>query len=345
MHLLICFVKKTMSIRRVVFYFMAFLISGCTKNGTSTSTLAGNWVRRSDFEGKARTEAVASVASDGKVYTGLGFDGTNRLTDFWEYDATQDWWIPKDSFPGTARNSAVSFAAAGKVYVGLGFDGVNYLKDFWQYDPSTDKWTQLADFPGSARYGAVAFSIGDKGYICSGYDGNYLKDFWQYDPATDAWIKKISPGGSKRNEAVVFVINNKAYLCTGVNNGDYVNDMFVYDPASETWTEERKLTNVSDQGYDDLYTTIVRTNAVAFSLNGKGYITTGLSSSYLNNTWEYDPGTDQWTEKTAFEGTGRDGAIGFSVNNRAFVGLGKSASLRFDDLREFLPDATYNQND
>jgi N-acetylneuraminic acid mutarotase len=334
-----------MRINRAYSLLLIPLLFSCTKSSTSSTDLVGNWTRRSDFEGKGRTEAVSAVSSDGKVYTGLGFDGTNRLTDFWAYDPEKDWWIEKSSFPGTPRNSAISFAANGRIYVGLGFDGVNYLKDFWEYDPSTDEWAQVADFAGTARSGAVAFSIDDKGYVCSGYDGNYLKDFWQYDPQTDTWTKKISPGGSKRNDAVVFVIGNKAYLCTGVNNGENVNDMFVYDPLAETWTEKRKLTNVSDETYDDNYSSIVRSNAVAFSINGKGYITTGTASSYLNNTWEYDPGTDQWTEKTAFEGTGRDGAIGFSVNNRAYVGLGKSSSLRFDDLREFIPDAVYDVND
>ncbi|MEO8582427.1 MAG: kelch repeat-containing protein, partial [Flavitalea sp.] len=308
--------------------FCLVILSGCVKSTSTSTTTVGNWVRSSDFEGKARTEAVAATASNGKVYVGLGFDGTNRLNDFWEYDATNDFWLKKKEFPGVARNSAVAFSANGKVYVGTGYDGVNYLTDFWQYDPATDEWLQVADFPGSARYGSVAFSIADKGYVCAGYDGNYLKDFYEYDPVANTWVQKISPGGFKRNEAVAFVIDDKAYLCTGVNNGEYVNDLFVYDPSVDKWTEKRQITNVSTESYDDLYTTIARTNGVAFVLNGKGYVTTGLTSGYVNNTWEYDPATDVWVEKTAFEGAGREGAVGFSIDNRAFVGLGKSASLR-----------------
>lgn len=324
---------------------ISIVSSGCAKNSSSTTTTVGNWVRTSDFEGVGRSEAVVAVCSNGKAYLGLGFDGVNRLTDFWEYDPTNDFYLQKKSFPGTPRNSAISFSLNGKVYVGTGFDGVNYLKDFWVYDPATDEWSQLSDFPGSARYGATSFAISDKGYLTSGYDGNYLKDFWQYDPAGDHWTQKISPGGFKRNEAVAFVIDNKAYLCTGVNNGQYVNDMWMYDPSTEKWTEKRKLTNVDAGSFDDKYTTIVRTNAVAFTLNGKAYLTTGLASGYLNNTWEYDPANDQWTERTAFEGSQREGAISFTIDNKAFVGLGKSSNLRFDDMRSFDPTATYNAND
>src|SRR5690606_38322910 len=137
--------------------------------------------RKWDFEARARTEAVSTVTADGKVFAGLGFDGTNRLNDFWEYDSNGDVWYMRAAFPGVARNAAVCFSANNNVFVGLGYDGVNYLNDFWQYDPQTDAWEMIEDFPSTARAGAVGFSINDMGYVTSGYDGNYLKDFLQYD--------------------------------------------------------------------------------------------------------------------------------------------------------------------
>ena len=272
----------------------AFILFGCSKTSTSTTKI-GNWTKMGDFEGVARSEAV-SAELNGKVYVGLGFDGTYRLSDFWVYNSTQDFWLRKADFPGVARNSAVSFSAGGKIYVGLGFDGINYLKDFWAYDTLANSWTQVADFGGSARYSACGFSINDKGYVVSGYDGNQLKDFWMYDPGTNTWVQKVSPGGSKRSGAAVFVINNKAYLATGMNNGININDFWMYDPTVDAWTEKRKISNVSTDGYDDLYTTIIRNSGVGFTVttNGitKGYIATGTNSSYVLNTWEYDPTTD-----------------------------------------------------
>jgi N-acetylneuraminic acid mutarotase len=320
-----------------VFAFAA--LSGCSKDSSSDdTTLVGNWVRKGDFEGVARSEAV-SAELNGKEYAGLGFDGTTRLKDFWVYDPATDFWERKADFPGVARNSGVAFSAAGKIYVGLGFDGVNKLNDFWAYDPASNSWAQVANFGGSARYSAKAFSISDKGYVVSGYDGSQLKDFWKYDPLTNIWTQEVSPGGSKRSDAVVFVINNRAYLATGINNGSYINDFWMYNPeGGGTWTEKTKISNVSDDDYDDDYT-IVRSNAVAFSINGKGYITTGTNGSYTTTTWEYDPGTDRWTAKTGFQGTAREGAIGFNVGNRGFVALGRSSSYRFDDVRELSPDA------
>ena len=324
----------------------ATCLAGCTKTTDSEDEVVGNWVRRWDFEAKARTEAIATVTGESKVFVGLGFDGTNRLTDFWEYDNNGDVWYPRQSFPGTPRNSAICFSALNKVYVGLGYDGVDYLNDLWMYDPQTDNWDSVAHFPSTGRSGAIAFSINDMGYVSSGYDGNYLKDFWQYNAATDQWTKKTTHIGLKRNEGAAFVIDGKAYLCTGVNNGEYVNDFYAYDPATDSWESKRAITNADeDLDYDDDYISIARSNAVAFSLNGKGYITTGINASYRSNTWEYDPATDLWIERTAFEATGREGAVAFVVNNRAFVGLGNSSSLRFDDFREFLPTAEQVDND
>lgn len=324
----------------------AACLNGCTKTTESDDDLVGNWVRRWDFEAKGRTEAIATVTTDGKVFVGLGFDGKDRLTDFWEYDNNGDVWYPRQAFPGTPRNDAVSFSLQNKVYVGLGYDGVNYLNDFWRYDPATDTWDSVSALPSTGRSGAIGFAIGDRGYVSSGYDGNFLKDFWEYNPANDQWTKKATHIGLKREDGVAFVIEGKAYLCTGINNGEYVSDFYVYDQATDSWEAKRAITNAdSDLDYDDDYTTITRSNAVAFSLNGKGYITTGINGGYRSNTWEYDPATDLWIERTGFEATGREGAIAFVVNNRAFVGLGNSSNLRFDDFREFLPTAEQVDND
>ena len=56
---------------------------------------------------------------------------------------------------------------------------------------------------------------------------------------------------------------------------------------------------------------IVRSNAVAFIIGDKAYLTTGENGSLLSTTWEYDFATDLWTSKQAFEGAARTGAVGF----------------------------------
>ncbi|MBN2519099.1 MAG: galactose oxidase [Bacteroidales bacterium] len=313
--------------------------------------LIGNWVELSDFEGVPRTDAVGFAIGD-KGYLGTGYDGSERLNDFWEYDVSRNTWMQKADFPGAARNGAVGFSTETNGYIGTGYDGSNKLKDFWKYDPVLNTWDSIADFGGSARYGAVGFSISNKGYVGTGYDGNYLKDIWEYDPINNLWTQKVSLGGgvgstgnaSKRKDAVAFVINGKGYLCNGIDNAIYENDFWEYDPETDTWTGKSDISDATDEDFDDDYT-IIGINRVAFAINGKGYVATGGQGSAGSEVWEYDPVTDLWEKKTSFEGSGRIEAVSFSIGNRAYVTTGRNGSYYFDDIWAFDPDDEYNEYD
>ncbi|HPH85616.1 MAG TPA: kelch repeat-containing protein [Ferruginibacter sp.] len=330
---------------RIMAICIIVCFSQCSKDTTTDDEKVGDWARKSEFEGVGRTEAVSFVVDD-KVYVGGGYDGDDRLTDFWLLDDATGTWYQKANFPGTPRNSAISFSINGKGYIGTGIDeDDNKLKDFWQYDPTSDTWTQLADFPGTARYNAVGFSINSKGYISTGYDGNYLKDLWEYDPGNDTWTQKASLGGSKRSEAVSFVYDNKAYILTGTNNGSLLNDFWVYDPANNSWEEKRKLTDATDNDYDDDYDyNIVRKNAIISVMGNKAYLTSGNNGSAIASTWEYDISSDTWDEKTSFEGTAREGALGFTVRSNMYIVTGNNSSYEFDDMWQFFPAAEQDDN-
>lgn len=321
----------------------AIISQGCDSSSDSDDDLIGNWKKSSDFDGNARSEAVTFTIGD-YVYLSTGTTDRDRFKDCWEFSLARQYWSQKADLPGVARNSAVGFAINGKGYIGTGYDGVSKLNDFWEYDPSSNTWTQKADFAGSGRYDAVGFATGNKGYISCGFDGNYLKDLYQYDPLTNTWVQKASLGGSKRSAAMCFVINDKAYICSGNNNGSSINDLWVYDEASDSWTEKRKISNVSDEDYDDDYT-IQRSNGVAFVMGNYAFITSGENSSYISTTWQYDPAADLWTQKTAFEGSARVGAVAFTLSNRGFVLTGRSGSLSFDNMYEFDPSAEQNDDD
>ncbi|HEX7692820.1 MAG TPA: kelch repeat-containing protein [Sediminibacterium sp.] len=320
----------------------------CSKSSSSSSDTSGNWIKRSEFEGNARTEAVSFTIGD-TAYIGTGYDGTSRYTDFWAYDPVKNYWMQRAQFPGKARNSAVGFSVGAKGYIATGYDGVNRLADNWEYDPSTNSWTQKADFGGTARYDAVAFGIGDKGYITTGFDGGYTKDIWEFSPSggtnnSGTWTQRPSLGGSKRSGAVAFVYNNAAYVVTGINNGTTVTDFWKYNPSDMSWTQLRDISNVSSDTYDDDYSDIVRSNAAAFVIGSKAYISVGESASYIKTTWEYDFASDTWVRKTPYERSERTGAVSFTVKGRGFIACGRNSTYYFDDIDEFEPDVTYNAN-
>ncbi|MBK0370281.1 Kelch repeat-containing protein [Flavobacterium agrisoli] len=317
--------------------FTSLLTTGCS-NDNDDDDLLGNWIRKSAFDGPARSSAVAFII-DNYVYIATGYTGDAYLKDLWVYNSEGDYWEQKADFTGIARSAASAFELDGNGYIGLGYDGTNKLKDFYQYNPNTNTWTQKADFAGTARYSAVGFQVGGKAFFGTGYDGNYLKDFYQYNPTADSWNIVSGFSGNKRRNATVFIIDDKAYLGTGINNGAYQTDFWMYDPTTEAWTKKRDL-NDDEDDHDDY--NIARSNAVSFSMDGLGYVGTGESSKTI---WEYNPSTDLWKEKTALEGSGRTDALGISINNRGFIILGRSGSSYYDDCWEFKPQQEQDDDD
>lgn len=325
---------KKLSVLLLAFAGM-FLLSSCN-NDDDDDELVGNWVRVSDLDGKPRSNASAFVVN-GKGYLTGGYDGEYYYNDLWSYDPDANSWTQKADFPGVKRSSAVGFATTSFGYVGTGYDGLNKLKDFYKYDPSSNSWAQIEDLPGTGRYAALAFGVGSKGYVGTGYDGSELKDFYKYDEATSAWTNIVSLGGSKRRDGAAFVINGIAYVGFGTNNGSLVSDFWAFDPSAETWSRKADTSNDDDSQN--------RSSPAAFAANGLGYVSTGSVSGVSNSTWEYSPYTDDWTERTAFQGSARESAVAFSFGTYGYVLTGNSGSSYFDDIWVFHPTEADNDDD
>src|ERR1043165_4363914 len=105
--------KRRMTInlplRLITSFILLIFLSSCSKDSGTTDDLTGDWKRSSEFDGSARTEAV-TFTIDNKVYIGGGYDGTNRLNDFWVFDEALGAWQKIADFPGVARNSAIAFS-------------------------------------------------------------------------------------------------------------------------------------------------------------------------------------------------------------------------------------------
>lgn len=272
---------------------VAFTIgdNGYIGTGAGTSRLkdfwqydaaSNTWNQKADFGGTSRYGAVG-FSVDGKGYIGLGYDGTNYKTDMWEYDVSSNSWVQKLSFPSNARDRASAFVIGNKAYVGIGgfnitsTTGIPY-KDFWEFSPDSNLWKQKADFSGSARYNAIGFSVGNKGYIGTGFSNQYETDFYEYDAASNTWNQKASYPVAC-SEATSFVIGTKAYVGTGYVNNKYGSAVYEYDPAANVWTKKSDFPGIP------------RADAIGFSVNGHGYIGTGLDDygDYSKDMFEYFP--------------------------------------------------------
>jgi N-acetylneuraminic acid mutarotase len=295
------------------------------------------WIQKADFGGSPRYGAVGFRIGN-KGYLGTGRIDNYGSNDFWEYNPVSNAWIKKSDFAGGNRSFASGFSIGDKGYIVAGIE-IIYAKDFWEYDQYLNAWAQNNEFGPRTRNNAVGFSIDNKGYIGLGQDWVVKQDFWEYDPVYDTWTQKADFGGGLRIASAGFSIGNKGYVGTGYGNDGLTRDFWEYDPLTNTWTKKKDFGGTA------------RSGAVGLNIGDKGYIGTGLyydfyyNSFYAKDFWEYDPVSDGWTKKADFAGGPRDGAVGFCIGNKGYLGTGKQFLYSveeykfYSDFWEYDPDA------
>jgi len=213
--------------------------------------------------------------------------------------------------------------------------GIAYGEElfFTTSNPQGGSWAHKADFPGGVRYGAARFTIGTKVYIGLGYnDSGYpARDLWEWDQVTGNWTKKADYTGIGTGGVVCFSIGLKGYVGTGYSfNTSYSNEFWEYDSELNSWSQKAYLP-----------VTEARAWGVGFSIGTKGYIGTGLftggigGSSGNGDFWEWDQDTNTWTKKADFLGSGRFGAVGFSIGNKGYIGTGQTSTANSKDFWEW----------
>ncbi|OJJ14510.1 hypothetical protein BKI52_42800 [marine bacterium AO1-C] len=272
--------------------FVWSLTENPTLDNNPNKTSLGAINNPADFESKvegleANTEYFA------RIYT-INNEGNASYGGSFKF-ATKDGWNQKQDFSAYATGKLIdgstSFVIDGKAYVGGGrnLDDNVVLKQCWAYSPITDTWSQVANMI-YERQGAVGFAIDGKGYVVT---GSYARDVQQYDPTNNTWSKKADFPGEGRFYAAGFAINGKGYVGAGrINSNTQMYDFWEYSPSSDQWTQKALIG-------EDIFSGIVRSNALGFVINGKGYIGGGVDSNNerLSDFWEYDPSTGMWSKK------------------------------------------------
>ena len=138
------------------------------------------------------------------------------------------------------------------------------------------------------------------------------------------WLNRFDADFSSRTEAASFTIDDTAYVGTGFDGTSRLNDLWklTVNGTSFHWTQVASMP-----------VSAARSNAVAFGANKKGYIATGLAAdgaTRLNDTWQFDPATNSWTQKANFGGTARYDAVAFSVNDKGYITTGYDGNYTKD---------------
>lgn len=139
------------------------------------------------------------------------------------------------------------------------------------------------------------------------------KDFWEYDPLLNSWIQKANIPTNGRGFAVGLSIGMKGYIGEGQDDfGNRFDDFLEYNPATDTWSQK---TNFPGGQRNDI-------DGGHFTISNYGYVGTGGNGLGMKDFWQYNQSTDTWMQIPNLPAQSRMGAIGFSLNNKGYIGLG-----------------------
>jgi N-acetylneuraminic acid mutarotase len=181
---------------------------------------------------------------------------------------------------------------------------------------------------------------------CSVYSNDLF--VWLAQVNQDSW-QRVADAGLDRNMippifptrvgAVSFTIGNKIYVGLGYNdnhalptmpNTGYLSDFWEYNTITDEWTERAPFA----------YGNSPRMNAIAFVVNGKGYVGFGMDNNgngYFNDLWEYDPQTDTWVQKSNCPGIARHSAVATNIGTSGYVGTGWGLNTYTNDWWKYTP--------
>ena len=265
----------------------AYYANNCYEYNPTTD----KWKEKTPCPGFRRVKGIA-VEMGGKIYAGLGyrgvdnnmFDENNYLKDFWLYDPATDEWTQKKDFPNAQTSAASAFVNNGKIYVVGGFWGTSFDSRLWQYNPATDEWTEKCTFPAPKRAAGITVLSENQIFYGTGFQLYSWNDWWQYIPESDTWeeVKRMPDTG--RTTAVGLSCNGRFFVATGRHfrgsktGGHLKADLIEYDAKQNNWYNRGDMPTKG------------RENAVAFTIDGKGYIGLGeTDDELLYDLWSFEP--------------------------------------------------------
>lgn len=291
------------------------------------SASAQQWTQKASLPAGTNRHHPVNFVLDYKAYHLTGVNTSNQvLRDLYLYDPIADTWTKKADFPGTARGFAYGTQYNGKGYVGFGVTSTAYLNDLWEYEPTTDSWKQLASCPCEARRHPSFIAIKDKIFIGQGNGASSdLRDWWIYDINNNTWSQGPDLPGSIRHHPFFFGIGDYAYVGFGHAGPSIFKDFYRFDIDNGTWTRMNDFP--AEQ----------RVAGTQQAYNGKGYILGGDGADHQNldegEFYEYDPGTDTWTELPPYPGQGRWAPGSFVIGNQIYLTSGETfTGLLHNDL-------------
>ena len=276
----------------------------CAHSFTGGTAIGNSLIVVTGFDGGGDTNTVEKADCGGGGGSPTPTPGTPTPTPTGSPTCTPGAWqnvanMPTDLYGAAGASDGTFFYAAG----GYSFSGGGLVNAFNRYDPGSNMWTALTPIPtGSTMATAVYYPPTNKIYVFGGSDPdlgtvNNLNQI--YDIASDTWsagaplpdVRGFSAGGYSPDTGMI-------YILSGYSTGDVTSaqpNTWEYDPVTDSWTD---LTGTAPYPHP--------AGGFAYGvINGKLDTAGGRDAANLiiNDTWEYDPVANTYTQKTDEPGT------------------------------------------
>lgn len=228
--------------------------------------------------------------------------GFEVFNDIWTYDSTGNIWseIVSTNKPSarTGHSMVYDFFNNKTILFGGWDENIGLMNDTWIYDSQTNQWTEVfPDYTPENRQSQAMYydPVFQKVILFGGYRDSspHFNDTWEYNYANNSWSKlnpSNSPSGRYGSKMVYDPINQRTILFGG-RATSIMDDTWIYYYGNNTWTE------LSPTGRPD---TRYWHGMVYDSNNHKVIVFGGRNTEApgeaLEDTWIFDPSTNEWTE-------------------------------------------------
>ncbi len=235
-----------------------------------------------------------------------GQDAGGDRNDLWTFSVESKQWRelnPSGSRPAARHGHSLIFDPVRRRVILFGGQADRFFADTWAYEIAANSWRQLSPSGPAERYGhsAIYDPRGDRMIISHGFTSvqGRFDDTWAFDLRDNTW-RNITPGGPRPlrrclHHAVYDERNHQMLLYGGCSGGFGPcpqGDLWSFDLNTNHWVER---TSNPRPPVRERYGMAFDTNRNRLALFG-GYGRDG--GGPLNDTWEYDPAGDAWTQVT-----------------------------------------------
>ena len=262
-----------------------------------------------------------------------------------------------------------SFVITGKLGMGkLGYKDTAYNPIVLEVITAApnDVWERQEDYPGNNGTGHVSFAYKDQIYV--GLEHNEAANFgdiYRYDPKAGLWdanaVATYGGGMTKSppSNAIAFVLLNVEILPSTYRDYVYIGTGFIDNGDGTTSVSDEfyrlDLTALTEHGEEDWvklswrsqfsHVASARDEAVAFSLNGNGYIGFGTAQNgaVFDNWFKFEPlehdsdldhslyPQGEWSRLNTFPYGRRTNVTTFTIGSDAYLCCGKDEEGTFSN--------------